>query len=127
MPNLRDLQHEDLKFPRDDWWLPVVLIDPDKVVHNTAKGTTDPLLGDARAESAPFDPDLGGNVLVKKVTITIRILDLDRVPKENETWIVKYPGTLLKEGPLVTAVFTPNHDDVGGDSLGYIKIFPQPK
>jgi len=125
MPNLRDQQRSDLAFIRDDWWIPIVLIGPDKTRYEVEFGTTNPLLGDVRKESKDFDPELGGIVVTKKTSITIRIEDLEVVPKEEERWFVEYPDTLLDSGVVVTAPFTPNNVDVGGDSLGYIKIFPQ--
>ena len=123
--NLRDRQQRDLKKVRDDWWLPITLIAPDKTVYSTAAGTSDQLLGDVRAESKDWDPEIAGPITSKKVSITIRLQDLEVVPQENETWFVTYPENLLDSGTPVKKAFTPNNSDVGGDSLGYIKIFPQ--
>jgi len=123
--NLRDQQREDLKIIRNDWWISVSLVAPGGTVYNTAAGTSDQLLGDVRKESEKFDPDIGMDVMVKKLSITIRIDDLTRVPLEGENWFVSFSDDLTDSGTVVKYAFTPNNVDVGGDSMGYIKIFPQ--
>lgn len=125
MSNLRDRQRRDLKKVRNDWWIPVILIAPDKTVYSTAKGTTDQLLGDVRKESKEFDPDLGGKITVKRLSIVLRIDDLTRVPEEDETWFIKYPDDLTDSGTMIQAAFNYNQTEDVGDTLGYIKVFPQ--
>ena len=125
MSNNRDLQRRDLKTLRNDWWVPVKLTAPDKTVYDKAKGTEEQLLGDVRKESKDIDPETGGIISVKRLSIVIRIDDLERVPLENENWFIEYPDTLLDSGTLIKAAFTPNNVDDGGDTLGYIKIYPQ--
>lgn len=123
--NMRDRQREDLKYVRNDWWIPIILIAPDKTVYSTAKGTTDTLLGDVRKESKEFDPETGLPIVVKKLSITIRTDDLERVPAQGESWFVKYPEDLTDSGSMVQSAFNSNNIDEAGDSMGYIKIYPQ--
>ena len=125
MSNNRDIQQEDLEAVRDDWWIPVALIAPDKTRYGTALGTTNPLLGDVRKESKEMDPETGGVISVKKLSITIRIKDLERVPQENEKWFIEYPDSLLSSGTAVKAAFNSENVSEGGESLGWIKIYPQ--
>ena len=125
--NALDLQRTALKKIRDDWWIPIQLTAPGGVVYEFAKGTDDELLlGDVRKESNEFDPELGGKIAVKKLSITIRIDDLTRIPTENEEWFIEYPDNLLNHDyTFVKAAFNSDNVDVGGDSQGWIKIFPQ--
>ena len=125
MTNNRDFQQRDLKVIRDGWWIPVRLTSPDKVIYDKAKGTDDTLLGDARKESSEIDPDIGGKILVKKPVVTLRLLDLDRVPQENENWFIEFSETLLDGGALLKYAFSPNNVESAGASMGFIKIYPQ--
>lgn len=126
MANLRDAQQNDLKAVRDDWWIPVRLTAPGGVKQEFEKGSsTVPLLGDVRKESKEFDPELGGTVLVKRTVITLRLKDLVRIPKENETWYAEYPDDLLDSGTLKKAAFSPNNVASAGDTMGFIKLFLQ--
>jgi len=118
MSNNRDLQRRDMETLRDDWWVPVVLVAPDKTVYSD-------LLGDVRTESKVFDPETGGKISVKETSIVLLKSDLTRIPAENETWFIKYPDSLLDSGTLITASFDFNNVSEVGDSLGYIKIYPQ--
>jgi len=118
MSNNRDLQRRDMETLRDDWWVPVVLVAPDKTVYSD-------LLGDVRTESKVFDPETGGKISVKATSIVLLKSDLTRIPAENETWFIKYPDSLLDSGTLITASFDFNNVSEVGDSLGYIKIYPQ--
>ena len=123
--NLRNQLQSDLKYIRNDWWIPIKLIAPDKTVYEFAKGTTDILLGDVRKESKEFDPDIGGLIVVKKLSITIRLLDLERIPIENEQWFIQYPENLLDDGTMITGAFNHDNVSVGGETMGWIKIYPQ--
>lgn len=125
MPNNRDIQQDDLKAIRDDWWIPIRLTAPGGVVYSTAKDTTDPLLGDVRKEGKELDPDIGGVILVKKTSVTIRLQDLVLVPQEGENWLIEFSDTLLDSGSFVKYAFTPNNVASLGDSMGFIKVYPQ--
>ena len=125
MTNLRDFQRNDLEVIRDDWWIPIRLVDPDTNIYDTEKDTTNPLLGDVRKKTTEFLDDTGMTVVVKQVSITIRRSDLIRVPLENENWFVDYPDNLLDSGTFKRAAFNYNNVADTGDTLGYIKIYPQ--
>jgi len=121
----RELLREAKKTLRNEWFLPIILTAPDKTVYDKINGTENQLLGDVRSESKPFDPDVGGRIVIDRVSITILLSDLARVPAEGETWFVEYPEDLLENGTLKKTAFTSDNIDVGGSTIGYIKVFPQ--
>jgi hypothetical protein len=122
--NNRDLQRRDLEVIENDWWIPIRLTAPDKVVYDTAADTNGTLKGDARAESKAFDSE-GNLILARNVTITIREAALTRIPKEGEDWFVEYPSNFLDSGTFVKVALSGNNVAVGGDTMGYIKLYPQ--
>lgn len=119
----RDLQRRDLKSIAIDWWLPIVLIAPDKVRYSLAKGTTENLLGDVRLESKDVDQETFAEIVVERATVTVRRDDLDRIPKEEEKWFIEYPD--LDTAATVLAAFDGNNVINAGKSLGYIKLVLQ--
>ena len=118
----RDLARRDLKNIRNDWFIPIILTDPEGVVYDKIKGTEDQLLGDVRRESFSYDPETGEAMVVPEAVIPILIDDLERVPKENEKWIIQFASDLLPGGTLVKYAVTPNSSIVSGATQGFIKL-----
>lgn len=123
--NNREAIRNDLKTLRDDWWLPIRLTAPGGNVYDKINGTQKQLLGGVRSESKPFDPDVGGRIVIDRVSVTMLLSDLERVPVQGETWFIEYPENLLTSGSYKKTAFTSDNIDVGGETIGYMKVFPQ--
>ena len=127
MTNLRtrainDVKKQNLK----NWSLPIILQDPDGITYDKDNETGEELkaiqiLYDRRVEN----PDTGEIVIIHEPIITIASASLLRIPEPGEKWSIRFPLDPKEPDTLSNFVFTPDRSIEGGNSLGFIRIYPQ--
>jgi hypothetical protein len=124
--NLRAVHAARLKTTLEGpFGLPVVLIDPDG--NEQSKSAEEPekdLKGQVLYDHREVDPDTGAEITVNTPVITLRIAALNRVPVDDEPWIVKIPLTPDPEAPKESFI-TLGRPVEGGPSIGFIRLYPQ--
>ena len=90
--NLRTRAENDLKTTLEGkWGFPVVLVDPDgNEQTKSANEPTKDLMGQILYDHRTIDADSGMEILVNTPVITLRKSSLNRIPKFNETWKIKF-------------------------------------
>lgn len=100
------------------------LIAPDgtEIINNEVGET---LKGQIIYDSEEFDPDTGGIKIVKQTEITVRRTVLTRVPLAGEKWGIRYPLDPGAQATLTTQVLNTDKAPEGGQSVGFITLFPK--
>lgn len=124
--NLRARVEADLKFSIEgDWGLPIILIDPSGV--EQTKSANDPeedLSGQVLYDHRIVDAETGMEHTVNTPVVTLRISSLNRVPKDGETWGMKFPLVPDPDAPKTTFILIGRPPE-GGASIGFIRLYPQ--
>ena len=116
MGGLREKIEADLETTLEgDFGLPVTLKSPD--------GVEDTLMGQVLYDYVKENPDTGGEMVVNKPVVTLRISSLLRVPVNGEKWFIKIPGAPSETAPLVEYMFDGDHPIEGGKSIGFIRLY----
>lgn len=109
-----------------DWSLPVILIAPDGVKYALDAETNETLKAvQILYDRKEIDPDSGEQIMVKEPVVTLALSSLSRVPKDGENWSVQFPMDPTKPDVLTTFLFTSDKAFKDGQSLGFIRIYPQ--
>lgn len=121
--NLRETVESDLlESLEGDYWLPVVLIDPEGVIYNTsANDPTKDLGGQVLYDSLESDMESGMDLIVHKPVVTLRLSSLERVPLSGERWGVKIPITPSTTADLKT--FLMERPTEPQNSIGFIRLY----
>lgn len=124
--NLRVRAEADLKTSLEgEWGLPVILIDPEGVVQSKSKNDPDDdLKGQILYDHRILDLETGMEITVNTPVVTLRISSLNRIPKDAETWGMKFPLTPNPDAPKTTFVLLGRPPE-GGASIGFIRLYPQ--
>ena len=104
--------------------LPVELIAPDgtEIKTNEVGGT---LKGQILYDTEEIDPNTGELIVVKETRVSLRISALSRVPLSGETWGVKIPLDPALPDILTTVIMNTDKAREGGQSMGFITLFPK--
>ena len=106
-----------------EYKLPVVLIDPDGVTHDTSLNDSLPLGGQVMFDSAVLNPDTGDVLVTANPVVTLRRSSLSRVPEAGETWVVKIPLSPVDGAAMNDFVIDPSRSIEGGRSIGFIRLY----
>lgn len=122
--NLRQRAESDLAFSLErEFKIPVILIDPDGVVHDTSENDGLPLGGQVLSDSISFNPETGDQIISPNPVVTLRRSSLSRVPEPGETWIVKIPTSPVDGAPVSNFVIDPTRSPEGGRAIGFIRLY----
>ena len=116
-----DVKNQNLK----NWALPIILQDPDGNTYDTDNETGEELKAiQILYDSTSQNPDTGDIIIVHEPVITIARSSLSRIPIPGETWHIKFPLDPTDEDTLSNYTFIPDRSSEGGNSLGFIRIYP---
>lgn len=122
--NLRQRAELDLaKSLEREFKIPVILIDPDGITHDTSENDGLPLGGQVLFDSISFNPDTGDQIISQNPVVTLRRSSLLRVPEPGETWIVKVPVSPVDGAPVYDFIIDPDRSTYGGRSIGFIRLY----
>lgn len=124
--NLREKAEQDLgKTLEGEFFLPVVLTDPDGVQHDTNQNTGDPLGGQILYDIVRENPDsiTGERLVINKPVVTLRRSSLARVPLAGEKWLVRIPVDPSTTATLADFMIDQSRPPEGGRSIGFIRLY----
>lgn len=126
MPNLRELAVEDVKnLNVKDWGLRIELCDPDGIWYTTDNETGETLKAiQILYDYRKLNPETGEEITVHEPIVSIARLSLSRVPIPGESWVIKMPIEPSESADLVTRVITRARSLEGGESLGFVRLYP---
>lgn len=122
--NLRQRAEQDLALTLErEFKVPVILIDPDGVTHDTSLNDGLPIGGQVLSDSVKFDPDTGDQIISSNPIVTLRRTSLPRVPLPGETWVVKIPVSPVAGAEIVDFVSDSTRSAEGGRTIGFIRLY----
>ena len=130
--SLRELAESDLGVSIEDpsqFGLPVELTGPDGTIYKTSANSPDPenplpLYGDVRYSTVRVNPETGEEMVTANPVISLRRSSLLRVPGVGEKWHIKFPKDPSLTAELVDYALTPDRSSEGGQSIGFIRLYP---
>ena len=116
-----DIKNQNLK----NWALPVELIDPDGNKYDTDYESGETLQAvQILYDRRDLDPNTGETVIIHEPVIVIALSSLERIPAAGEKWGIKFPLDPTDPDTLSYYLFTGDRAPEGGNSLGFIRIYP---
>ncbi len=108
-----------------DWGTIVIYQDPDGNTYDKDNETGEDLrtlqtLYDRRVEN----PDTGEIITIHEPVIVQARSSLSRIPKPGETWHIRFPLDPTDEDTLSDYTFNIDRSIEGGNSLGFLRIYP---
>ena len=108
-----------------DWGLPVELTDPDGKEYKTDDETGNTLQAvQILYDYRKFDPETGQEIIVHEPIVIMAKSSLERVPVSGENWHIRFPVDPASPNTLSDFVLSKVRAPEGGDSLGYIRLYP---
>ena len=103
--------------------LPVVLIDPDGVIHDTDQVTGNALQGQVLNDTTRMSPETGEDISTPDPIVSIRRQSLARIPQDGERWGVRIPLSPVEGAALEDFLCDYDRAREGGGSIGFIRLY----
>jgi hypothetical protein len=132
MRNLRERVELDLGTTMENpnqWGLPVELTAPDGKVYKTSKNSPDPqnplpIYGQVLRNTTRESLDGPGLVVTHSPAVSLRITSLERVPKSNERWFIKFPTEPSLTAEMQNYALQAGRAPEVNSSIGHIVLYP---
>lgn len=125
--NLRSTAAVDAKTLNiKDWGLPVELTDPDGEQYLTDNESGETLKAvQILFDRRKLDLGTGEETIIKEPVIVMARKSLARIPQADEVWFVRFPEDVTKPTELSNYFLSGARAPEGGQSLDFIRLYPQ--